>query len=150
MPHSHCSLSIMTLFLILIATALAGSTAQTSSAQDEAMATVQIFVRANETANLDLMLSTFDEDATVFLPNGVDLAPVPHFRKGTAQERLRSALQIADGPNHDHRPRRDGPSLHGRRDHHLALERLADGTGTGARSLFLVAHLCFAVPEIAG
>lgn len=34
------------------------------------MDTVQTFIRANETANLELIVGTFDDAATVFFPNG--------------------------------------------------------------------------------
>jgi len=43
--------------------------AQDTTPRDRVLATVQTFIRANETANLELILGTFDDNATVFLPN---------------------------------------------------------------------------------
>jgi uncharacterized protein (TIGR02246 family) len=49
--------------------ATAGSAlSQGTTPEDAALATVQTFVRANETANLELIVSTFDDAATVFFP----------------------------------------------------------------------------------
>lgn len=44
--------------------------AQGPTSRDRAMETVQTFIRANETANLELIVGTFDEAATVFFPGG--------------------------------------------------------------------------------
>jgi hypothetical protein len=41
---------------------------QGTTSEDAALATVRTFVRANETADLELMLSTFGDEATVFFP----------------------------------------------------------------------------------
>jgi ketosteroid isomerase-like protein len=41
---------------------------QGKTPQDDALTTVQTFVSANGTANLELIVSTFDEAATVFFP----------------------------------------------------------------------------------
>jgi ketosteroid isomerase-like protein len=41
---------------------------QGKTPQDDALTTVQTFVSANRTANLELIVSTFDEAATVFFP----------------------------------------------------------------------------------
>jgi hypothetical protein len=45
-----------------------GAFAQTGSAEERALTTVSTFIEANETADLDLLMSTFDEDATIFIP----------------------------------------------------------------------------------
>jgi uncharacterized protein (TIGR02246 family) len=44
--------------------------AQGTTPRDRILETVQTFVRANETGNLELILGTFDDAATVFFPNG--------------------------------------------------------------------------------
>lgn len=54
------------LFVILATCGSAAS--QGSTPQDDALATVQAFVRANETADLALIAGTFDDGATVFFP----------------------------------------------------------------------------------
>lgn len=46
------------------------SSAQGTTPRDRAMETVQTFIRANEAANLELIVDTFDDAATVFFPNG--------------------------------------------------------------------------------
>jgi uncharacterized protein (TIGR02246 family) len=58
------------LLLVCLAScgSLAALSAQSVPQDDGAAATVQTFVRANGTANLDLILRTFDEAATVFFP----------------------------------------------------------------------------------
>jgi ketosteroid isomerase-like protein len=43
---------------------------QTGKEEDLAVATVRTFVRANEQSDLDLIMSTFDEGATLFNPVG--------------------------------------------------------------------------------
>lgn len=43
---------------------------QTTAGEDGALAVVRTFIRANETADLALIVSTFAEEATVFLPGG--------------------------------------------------------------------------------
>jgi hypothetical protein len=50
----------MAMLLVILATDSSGLSQGTTS-QDDALATVQTFVRANETANLELIGSTFDE-----------------------------------------------------------------------------------------
>jgi uncharacterized protein (TIGR02246 family) len=55
--------------VLLVILATYGSVlSQGITPQDDALATVQTFVRANETANLELIVSTFDDAATVFFP----------------------------------------------------------------------------------
>ncbi len=54
--------------VVLLATTPA--LAQGTTSRDRAMETVQTFIRANETANLELIVSTFDDAATVFFPGG--------------------------------------------------------------------------------
>jgi ketosteroid isomerase-like protein len=44
------------------------TTAQSLSEQDLALKTVQTFIAANERADLPLMMSTFADDATIFMP----------------------------------------------------------------------------------
>jgi len=44
--------------------------AQNDAASDGALATVQRFIKANETRDLELIVSTFADDATVFFPGG--------------------------------------------------------------------------------
>ena len=43
--------------------------AQGTTPRDRVLETVQTFIRANETANLELILGTFDDNATMFFPN---------------------------------------------------------------------------------
>ena len=45
-----------------------GTAAQSVSEQDLALKTVQTFIAANERADLPLMMTTFADDATVFMP----------------------------------------------------------------------------------
>ena len=45
-----------------------GTAAQIPSEQDLALKTVQTFISANERADLPLMMTTFADDATVFMP----------------------------------------------------------------------------------
>lgn len=46
------------------------SPAQGTTARERVMETVQTFIRANETSNLDLIVATFDDAATMFFPSG--------------------------------------------------------------------------------
>jgi uncharacterized protein (TIGR02246 family) len=55
------------MLLMILATHTSGLS-EGKTPQDEALATVQTFVKANETADLELIVSTFDEAATVFFP----------------------------------------------------------------------------------
>ena len=55
------------LFVLL---SMTPSLAQGTTSRDRVMATVQTFIRANETANLELIVGTFDDAATVFFPGG--------------------------------------------------------------------------------
>jgi uncharacterized protein (TIGR02246 family) len=48
---------------------IANTAAQRVSDQDLALETVKTFIAANERADLPLMMSTFADDATVFLPS---------------------------------------------------------------------------------
>jgi len=48
--------------------AVVNTAAQSVSDQDLAIKTVQTFIAANERADLPLMMSTFADDATVFMP----------------------------------------------------------------------------------
>lgn len=60
------------LLAVLLGGLLLAPTLHAQPAADEggALATVRTFIRANETADLDLMVSTFAEDATLFMPVG--------------------------------------------------------------------------------
>lgn len=49
---------------------MTSSPAQGTTSRDRVMETVETFIRANETANLELIVATFDDAATVFFPNG--------------------------------------------------------------------------------
>ena len=55
------------LFVLL---SMTPSLAQGTTSRDRVMAAVQTFIRANETANLELIVGTFDDAATVFFPGG--------------------------------------------------------------------------------
>lgn len=54
--------------LLLILATTSSGLGQGKTLQDEALATVQTFVKANETADLELIVSTFDQSATAFVP----------------------------------------------------------------------------------
>lgn len=73
------------LLLLLLSSVLAARAlpAQSSADTAGAMATVREFVRANELADLDRIVRTFDEAATVFMPVG----NAPYRLTGTAQIR---------------------------------------------------------------
>lgn len=61
--------------------------AQTTADEERALATVRTFIQANETANLDLIVSTFAEEATAFMPGGdapYRLTGKPQIRAGFA------------------------------------------------------------------
>jgi len=58
---------VAALFVLL---SMTPSLAQGTTSRDRAMETVQTFIRANETANLELIVGTFDDAATVFFPGG--------------------------------------------------------------------------------
>lgn len=47
---------------------VSGVSAQSDSGRDGPLATVQTFIKANETRDLELIVSTFADDATVFFP----------------------------------------------------------------------------------
>lgn len=53
--------------LLILATTSSGFS-QGTAPQDEALATVQTFIKANELADLELIMSTFDQSATAFVP----------------------------------------------------------------------------------
>lgn len=55
------------MFFMILAAASSGL-GQGRTPQDEAMATVETFVKANEVADLELIVGTFDQSATVFFP----------------------------------------------------------------------------------
>lgn len=55
---------------LLVLLSVTPSVAQGTTPRDRIMETVQTFIRANETANLELIVGTFDDAATVFFPNG--------------------------------------------------------------------------------
>jgi len=55
---------------ILVILSSAPAVAQDATVRDQVMETVRTFIRANETANLDLIVATFDDAATVFFPGG--------------------------------------------------------------------------------
>lgn len=60
---------------------------QSTAGEDSALAVVRTFIRANETANVDLIVRTFAEEATVFLPGGdapYRLTGTPQIRAGFA------------------------------------------------------------------
>jgi uncharacterized protein (TIGR02246 family) len=55
--------------LLVVVFVVSGASAQSDSAgRDSALATVQTFIKANETRDLELIVSTFADDATVFFP----------------------------------------------------------------------------------
>ena len=54
--------------LLMVLAMASSGLSQGKSPQDEALATVQTFVKANEMADLELIVSTFDQSATVFFP----------------------------------------------------------------------------------
>ncbi len=60
-------LATSALFVLL---SMTPSPAQSTTSRDRVMETVQTFIRANETANLELIVGTFDDAATVFFPGG--------------------------------------------------------------------------------
>ena len=55
---------------VWILSSMTPSLAQGTTSRDHIMETVQTFIRANETANLELIVGTFDDAATVFFPGG--------------------------------------------------------------------------------
>ena len=55
---------------LLVLLSMTPSLAQGTTSRDRIMETVQTFIRANETANLELIVGTFDDAATVFFPDG--------------------------------------------------------------------------------
>jgi len=59
--------AVAALFVLL---SMTPSSAQEATLRDRVMETVQTFIRANETANLELIVGTFDDAATVFFPGG--------------------------------------------------------------------------------
>ena len=67
-----------------VSTASAGQDSQASS--DPALAKAQAFVAALDNADLDAVVETFAEDATIFLPFSSDPARV------TGRERIRGAF----------------------------------------------------------
>jgi len=56
------------LSLLLVSWGYGAALEQGSRGEDDALSIVRTFVKANETANLDLIVSTFDDSATVFFP----------------------------------------------------------------------------------
>ena len=55
--------------LLVALLVVSGASAQSDTAgRDSALATVQTFIKANETRDLELTVSTFADDATVFFP----------------------------------------------------------------------------------
>lgn len=85
--------AIATLIVIIATHGIGLSQAKTP--RDDALATVQTFVRANETANLDLIVSTFDERATVFFPGG---RPQRASGKGEIREVFAELFKQRKGP----------------------------------------------------
>jgi uncharacterized protein (TIGR02246 family) len=81
--------------LIVILATHSSGLSQGKTPQDDALATVQTFVRANETANLDLIVSTFDEGATVFFPGG---RPQRASGKGEIREVFAELFKQRKGP----------------------------------------------------
>jgi ketosteroid isomerase-like protein len=69
--------------------------AQDTTPRDRVLATVQTFIRANETANLELILGTFDDNATVFLPN---TQPQRANGKAEIREAFAQAFKPRTGP----------------------------------------------------
>lgn len=65
-------MQIRLLLALLMSGFLMAPTVHAQSPADDsgALATVRTFIQANETANLDLMVSTFSEEATLFMPVG--------------------------------------------------------------------------------
>lgn len=55
---------------LLVLLSMTPSLAQGTTSRDRVMETVQTFIRANETSNLELIVATFDDAATVFFPSG--------------------------------------------------------------------------------
>jgi len=55
---------------LLVLLSMTPSLAQGTTSRDRVMETVQTFIRANETANIELIVGTFDDAATVFFPGG--------------------------------------------------------------------------------
>lgn len=66
------------LALALVALTISGASAQTPTSSPEE--TVNVLVRALETSDIDLLMSTFDESATAFMPSAL----VPSRRSGKA------------------------------------------------------------------
>ena len=60
-------MAVASLFVLV---SMTPSLAQSTTSRDRVMETVQTFIRANETANLELIVGTFDDAATVFFPGG--------------------------------------------------------------------------------
>lgn len=60
----------MALAALFVLLSMTSSLAQGTTSRDRVMETVQTFIRANETANLELIVGTFDDAATVFFPGG--------------------------------------------------------------------------------
>ena len=60
----------MAIVALVVLVSMTPSLAQGTTSRDRVMETVQAFIRANETANLELIVGTFDDAATVFFPGG--------------------------------------------------------------------------------
>jgi uncharacterized protein (TIGR02246 family) len=73
--------AITAMLVVLLATDISG-VSQGTTPQDDALATVQTVVSANETADLERPVGTFDEAATVFFPSDH-----PQRASGTAEIR---------------------------------------------------------------
>jgi ketosteroid isomerase-like protein len=86
------------LFATLLLMMAPSSGTQASTAQNDALRTIQTFVRANETANLELMLSAFDENATVFFPEGGDLPPSRVSGKAQIRSTFEALFRLRTGP----------------------------------------------------
>lgn len=66
--HQRFALRLVAGVLLLLLP-VTPSQAQDTTSQDRVMETVQTFIRANESANLKLIVATFDDTATVFFPS---------------------------------------------------------------------------------
>jgi uncharacterized protein (TIGR02246 family) len=60
----------MAVAALFVLSSVTPALAQGTTSRDRVMETVQTFIRANETASLELILGTFDDAATVFFPGG--------------------------------------------------------------------------------
>jgi hypothetical protein len=116
--------------LIVILAIHSSGLSQGKTPQDDALATVQTFVRANETANLDLIVSTFDEGATVFFPGGR-----PQRASGKGEIREVFAELFKQRPNHHHASRRERSVTWRCRHCHGPLESTTGEPDSGADSI---------------